>query len=106
MLKVLLFYMFAWWFKKLENKRALIMRIVLAGIFGIFCWITSFALISMIEVDPTTIVIVIICFAVAILFTVRSICDITQIRKLFIDSENKKTTSQNENTKPHDFIHG
>ena len=105
MLQVLFFYMFVWWFKKLENKKGIIIRAVLAGIIGVFFWITAFASISMIMFEAALVVVVIVGFGVAILFTIRFFCDINQIRKLN-DIEKPKTTSGNTDTKPHDFIHG
>lgn len=35
MLKVLAFYLFYWWFVKLENRKVIIVRAVLASIFAI-----------------------------------------------------------------------
>lgn len=95
MLEVLFFYMFVWWFKKLENKKALKIRAVLAGIFGGFSWIMSFASISLIKFEAALVVIVITCFGIAILFTVRSICDIIQISKFNIITEDKNQSNNN-----------
>lgn len=36
MLKVLVFYLILWWFTKLENKKALIARAILASLLSIF----------------------------------------------------------------------
>ncbi len=41
MLKVLAFYLFYWWFVKLENKKVLIFRAILAGISAIFLLVGS-----------------------------------------------------------------
>lgn len=97
MLEVLFFYMFVWWFKKLEDKKTITIRAVLAGIIGVFSWIAAFASISMVMFEAALVVVVIVGFCVAILFTVRFFCDINQIRKLN-DIEKQKTTSEDTDT--------
>lgn len=102
MLQVLFFYIFIWWFKKLENKKTIIIRAVLAGILGVYFWIGSFVLISLIMIEKVLIVLVITDFTIAILFTIRLIKDIKQIRLLSIDFENQKSTSLNTENEPND----
>lgn len=104
MLQVLFFYIFIWWFKKLENKKTIIIRAVLAGILGVYFWIGSFVLISLIMIEKVLIVLVITDFTIAILFTIRLIKDIKQIRLLSIDFENQKSTSLNTENEPNDYV--
>ena len=44
MLKVLIFYLFIWWFTKLENKKLLIFRAVFAGVLIILCLMSAITL--------------------------------------------------------------
>lgn len=82
MLQTLVFYILVWWFQKIENRKALIARSILASLFAIIYWICA---ICMLVADDTPIIIGIIIFIPAILFTIRAILD---IKKLYYGNTN------------------
>ncbi len=104
MLQVLAFYIFIWWFKKIENRKALIARAILASIFALIYWIN--AIVIFIDVDDediakngftiSSIILLIIAIIIAILFTIRVILDVT---KLYCSSINQ--TEDKEIDNPH-----
>lgn len=83
MLKVVGFYIFMWWFTKLENKTALIARSVLASILAAIFIISGISFLfdeNVIEKNKTIIVIMSLIFT--ILFSIRLIFDIIKINKI------------------------
>lgn len=72
MSQTLVFYILVWWFQKIENRKTLIARSILASLFAIIYWICA---ICLLVADDTPIIIGIIIFIPAILFTIRAFLD-------------------------------
>ena len=104
MFEVLFFYMFVWWFKKLEDKKMLTIRAVFAGIIGVFFWFMAFASISLIMLETALIAVVITTFCVAILLTVRFFCDIVKITNLNNQENSEEANSQNDNQRQGNYL--
>ncbi len=105
MLQVLFFYMFTWWFAKLENKKVLIAHAVAAGIFAIFYLvITIVAIVVVISTEEMVVLVALfVGFVMMILFSIRSLSDIGKIRNLppKPQGNEQKTSMQNTDMKPH-----
>ncbi|MDE7075925.1 MAG: hypothetical protein K2O62_01240, partial [Clostridia bacterium] len=93
MLKVLAFYLILWWFTKLENKKWLIVRAVIASVLAILFLISAifvftephmakdgFAFMGIFGLVP------------AILFGLRAICDIRKLCTILKKPENKSVS--------------
>ena len=94
MLQALVFYIFVWWFKTIENRKALIVRSILASIFAIIYWICA---LCMLVVDDIPIAVSIIMFIPAILFTIRAVTD---IKKLYCGNTNSTNENETNKNKP------
>lgn len=91
MLKVLAFYIFIWWFVKLENKKYIIIRIVTASIFAILFYMSGIVLSTDENIvrDGFTFV-GIFSLIVAIMFTVRIVLDSVKLKKIIGNKNMKK----------------
>ena len=91
MLKVLAFYIFIWWFVKLENKKYIIIRIVTASIFAILFYMSGIVLSTDENIvrDGFTFV-GIFSLIVAIMFTVRIVLDSVKLKKIIGHKNMKK----------------
>ena len=80
MLQVIFFYIFVWWFKKLENRKALIARSILASIFGLIYLVTAIVLFTNEDSEEKGLYVIgIIMLIPTILFIIRAISDIAKI---------------------------
>lgn len=108
MLQALFFYIFVWWFVKLESKKSLIVRAVLAGIFAACCFAIGIGMIFLLveNAETVSIILLILYLILFILFLIRSLCDIAKIRDLSATSGGKgnETSAQNTNTKPKTWL--
>ncbi len=82
MLKVVGFYIFMWWFTKLENKTALIARSILAGILAALNIIGGISFLVEEYVLEEDRIYAILFLIPAILFLIRLILDIIKINKI------------------------
>ena len=80
MIKVLVFYLVLWWFAKLENKKLIIFRAILASIFAVFfliCAIAMFAEPHMIK-DGFAVFGIFVLIP-SVLFAIRAVFDIKKL---------------------------
>lgn len=87
MIKVLVFYLVLWWFTKLENKKLLIVRAVLASSLALFFLIGAITMFTETHI-PLSAVFGIVFLCITILFALRAIFDIKKI--LIIRKEQEK----------------
>lgn len=83
MLETIMFYLFAWWFVKLENKTATLVRALLAGGLSVFFLVGMICLLTdeiMTKNGDNLMGLIFLPFI--ILLTIRTICDIVKIRNL------------------------
>ena len=75
--------MFTWWFAKLENRKSLIARAIIAGIIAIISFVAFIVLIVLLISTEEMILILFLCieFIFWILFMVRTLCDISKLMK-------------------------
>ena len=107
MLQAIFFYLFIWWFVKLESKKSLTVRAVLAGIFAACCFAIAIGAIFLLAetADIVATILLILYIILFILFLIRSLCDISKIRDLSAaKGKEQEASSQNANTKPKTWL--
>lgn len=99
MLQAIFYYLVTWWFVKLENKRSLTIRAVLAAIIAVcnFALVIGMIFFFSETQEEVTIFFIFLFAGLSLLFLIRSLRDIAKIRELSATSGNKqKTSAQNE----------
>lgn len=81
MLKVLVFYLFLWWFTKLTNKKLITVRAILASSLSVFFLIGAITMFTETHI-PLSAVFGICFLIITILFGLRAIFDIKNILKI------------------------
>ena len=101
MLQALFYYLVTWWFVKLESKKLLTVRAVLAGVFAACCFAITIGMIVLLANTAETFALVLLIFYLILfsLFFIRSLCDIAKIRALSVTEwKEPETPTQNTNT--------
>ena len=99
MLQAIFYYLVTWWFVKLENKKSLTVRAVLAGIIAVCNFALAIGMIFFFSEtqEEVTIFFIFLFAGLFLLFLVRSLSDIAKIRELSATSgSEQKTSAQNE----------
>ena len=86
MLKVIIFYLFLWWFAKLENKKPLIVRAIVASSLAIFFLAGAVTMFTETHI-PLSVGFGIYFLCITILFGLRAVFDIKKILKIRKEQE-------------------
>ncbi len=104
MLQTLVFYIFVWWFKKLENRKALLVRAILASIFALIYWIGAIWMFVDEDIAKDGCTAIGIIFLIpAILFTIRVIFDVKKLYSDNTSTSNNSKKNENKSTTEYEY---